>query len=147
MKQRKFGRTGLSVSVLGLGTATFGKQSDEAASFAILDKSAEAGVNFIDSSDFYPMSAAPAEMGRTEEILGRWLKGKRHGFIVGTKGGGAVGPASWDQGTSRKHLLNAVDGSLRRLGTDHVDLYSLHFDDPATPLEESLDRSLRVKSA
>lgn len=139
MKHRKFGRTGISVSNLALGVATFGKQTDEADSVAILDKAAEAGVNFIDSSDFYPMGASPDEMGRSEEILGRWLKGKRSRFIVGTKAGAPVGPSNWDQGGSRKHLLDAIDGSLKRLGTDHVDLYSLHLDDPATPLDESLE--------
>jgi 1-deoxyxylulose-5-phosphate synthase len=139
MKHRKFGRTGISVSSLGLGTATFGKQADEAASVAILDKAAEAGVNFMDSSDFYPMSASSDEMGRSEAILGRWLKGKRGRFVIATKAGAPVGPSNWDQGASRKHLLDAIDGSLRRLGTDHVDLYSLHADDPATPLDESLE--------
>ena len=115
MKHRNFGRTGISVSSLGLGTATLGKQADEAASFAILDKATEAGMNFIYSSDFYPMNASPDEMGRSEEILGRWLKGKLGRFIIGTKAGAPVGSSNWDRGASRKHLLDAIDGSLRRL--------------------------------
>jgi aryl-alcohol dehydrogenase-like predicted oxidoreductase len=105
----------------------------------ILDKAAEAGINFIDTADAYPMGADLALVGRTEEITGRWLKGKRAGFIVATKGGAPMGPSSWDQGSSRKHLLDAVDASLRRLGTDYVDLYQLHVDDPETPLDETLE--------
>jgi aryl-alcohol dehydrogenase-like predicted oxidoreductase len=139
VKFTKFGRTGLSVSRLCLGTATFGKQTDESASQQILDKAAEAGINFIDTADAYPMGADLALVGRTEEITGRWLKGKRAGFIVATKGGAPMGPSSWDQGSSRKHLLDAVDASLRRLGTDYIDLYQLHVDDPETPLDETLE--------
>ena len=139
MKFTKFGRTGLSVSRLCLGTATFGKQTDESASQQILDKAAEAGINFIDTADAYPMGADLALVGHTEEITGRWLKGKRGGFIVATKGGAPMGPSSWDQGSSRKHLLDAVDASLRRLGTDYIDLYQLHVDDPETPLDETLE--------
>jgi aryl-alcohol dehydrogenase-like predicted oxidoreductase len=138
VKFTKFGLTGLSVSRLCLGTATFGKQTDESASQQILDKAAEAGINFIDTADAYPMGADLALVGRTEEITGRWLKGKRAGFIVATKGGAPMGPSSWDQGSSRKHLLDAVDASLRRLGTDYIDLYQLHVDDPETPLDETL---------
>jgi aryl-alcohol dehydrogenase-like predicted oxidoreductase len=139
VKFTKFGLTGLSVSRLCLGTATFGKQTDESASQQILDKAAEAGINFIDTADAYPMGADLALVGRTEEITGRWLKGKRAGFIVATKGGAPMGPSSWDQGSSRKHLLDAVDASLRRLGTDYIDLYQLHVDDPETPLDETLE--------
>jgi aryl-alcohol dehydrogenase-like predicted oxidoreductase len=139
VKFTKFGRTGLSVSRLCLGTATFGKQTDESASQQILDKAADAGINFIDTADAYPMGADLALVGRTEEITGRWLKGKRAGFIVATKGGAPMGPSSWDQGSSRKHLLDAVDASLRRLGTDYIDLYQLHVDDPETPLDETLE--------
>ena len=139
MRYAKFSRTGLSVSRLCLGTATFGKQTDEATSIRIADRAADAGVNFIDTADAYPMGADLTLVGRTEEITGRWLKGKRDRFIVATKAGGAMGPSPWDQGTSRKHLLDAIDGSLRRLGTDYVDLYELHFDDAGTPLDESLE--------
>jgi aryl-alcohol dehydrogenase-like predicted oxidoreductase len=139
VKFTKFGRTGLSVSRLCLGTATFGKQTDESASQQILDRAADAGINFIDTADAYPMGADLALVGRTEEITGRWLKGKRAGFIVATKGGAPMGPSSWDQGSSRKHLLDAVDASLRRLGTDYIDLYQLHVDDPETPLDETLE--------
>ena len=139
MQLTRFGRTGLSVSRLCLGTATFGKQTDEAESHRILDAAADAGINFLDTADFYPMGAAHAQLGSTEEITGRWLKGKRHRFIVGSKAGAPMSPLPWDQGGSRKHLLDAIDASLRRLGTDYVDLYQLHWDDPTTPLDETLE--------
>ena len=99
----------------------------------MLDKVAEAGVNFIDTADIYPPGA---ELGTSEVITGRWLSNKRGRFILATKGGGAMGPATWDAGNSRKHLLDAIEASLRRLKTDYVDLYQLHMDDPATPLDE-----------
>jgi aryl-alcohol dehydrogenase-like predicted oxidoreductase len=138
-----FGRTGLKVSRLVLGTMTFGLQSDEATSFAILDRAAEAGVNVIDTADVYPLGGTVETAGRTEEVIGRWLKAQgpagRARFIVATKAANKVGPNPWDQGNSRKHLLDAIDASLKRLQCDHVDLYQLHHDDPATPLDESLE--------
>jgi aryl-alcohol dehydrogenase (NADP+) len=77
-------------------------------------------------------------VGRTEEIVGRWLGGRRHDFVVATKCGGAMSERRWDRGASRKHVLDAIDGSLRRLRTDYVDLYQLHHPDPETPIDESL---------
>ncbi len=139
MQLTKFGRTGLSVSRLCLGTATFGKQTDEAESHRILNAAAGAGINFLDTANFYPMGGEQAQLGSTEEITGRWLKGKRHHFIVASKAGAPMGPLSWDRGGSRKHLLDAIDASLRRLDTDYVDLYQLHWDDPTTPLDETLE--------
>jgi aryl-alcohol dehydrogenase-like predicted oxidoreductase len=133
MQFKPFGTTGLTVSRLALGTGTFGKQADEAEGHRILDRAAEAGVNVIDTADIYPPGA---EVGGAEIIVGRWLKNKRGHFLLATKGGGKMGPAAWDAGNSRKHLLEAVDSSLRRLNTDYVDLYQLHMDDPATPLDE-----------
>jgi 1-deoxyxylulose-5-phosphate synthase len=133
MELTKFDRTGLTVSRLCLGTGTFGKQTDEAAAHRMLDKAAQAGVNFIDTADIYPPGA---EVGSSEIITGRWLSKNRRQFILATKGGGRMGPAQWDQGNSRKHLLDAIDASLRRLNTDYVDLYQLHMDDAATPLDE-----------
>jgi aryl-alcohol dehydrogenase-like predicted oxidoreductase len=130
-----FGATGLAVPRLCLGTATFGHQADETVAHQIMDTAFESGVSFLDSSDIYPMGA---EVGRTEEIVGHWLQGKRDQIILATKGGGPMGPAPWQQGGSRKHLLEAVDESLRRLGTDYIDIYQLHFDDPDTPLDETL---------
>ena len=139
MQHRKFGGTGLTVSNICLGTMTFGLQTDEAESRAILDRAAESGVNFIDVADVYPLGGEIALAGRTEEIVGRWLKGKRHRFIVATKAVGRMGEAAWDQGASRKHLLDAIDASLKRLGVDHVDLYQLHSDDRETPLDETIE--------
>ena len=138
MRHVRFGRTGLSVSQLCLGTMTFGVQCDEAASRAILDRAAAGGITFLDTADVYPLGGTAETVGRTEEILGRWLKGRRHSLIVATKGFGATGPNPWDVGLSRKHLLDAIDASLRRLGTDYVDLYQLHHPDPNTPIDETL---------
>jgi aryl-alcohol dehydrogenase-like predicted oxidoreductase len=118
---------------------TFGLQTEEDASFAIMDRAAEAGVNFIDTANVYPLGATNDLAGRTEEIVGRWLKGRRHQYILATKAVHAMGPLTWDQGASRKHLLDAIDASLKRLGTDYVDLYQLHNDDRDTPLDEMLE--------
>src|SRR4029079_2635048 len=137
MRHVRLGRTGLRVSQLCLGTMTFGLQCDEAASRAILDRAAAGGITFLDTADVYPLGGTAETVGRTEEILGRWLKGRRHNFIVATKGFGATGPNPWDVGLSRKHLLDAIDASLRRLGTDYVDLYQLHHPDPNTPADET----------
>jgi aryl-alcohol dehydrogenase-like predicted oxidoreductase len=139
MQYRKFGRTGLTVSRLCLGTMTFGLQTEEDVSRRILDTAADAGVNFIDTANVYPLGGGESIAGRTEEIVGRWLKGKRDRFILATKAVGKMGPSAWDQGASRKHLLDAIDASLRRLGTDYVDLYQLHSDDANTPLDETLE--------
>ena len=139
MKQVKFGRTGLRVSNLCLGTMTFGLQCDVPQSNAILDAAAAGGINFLDAADVYPLGGGHNTAGRTEQIVGDWLKGKRHNFIVATKCAGAMGRNPWNQGTSRKHVLEAIDASLKRLGTDYVDLYQLHRYDPNTPLDETLD--------
>src|SRR4029453_13990332 len=117
---------------------TFGLQCDESASRAILDRAAEGGITFLDTADVYPIGGTPETVGRTEEILGRWLTGRRHEFIVATKCSGATGGRSWDRGLSRKHVLDAIDASLRRLRTDYVDLYQAHHPDPETPIEETL---------
>jgi 1-deoxyxylulose-5-phosphate synthase len=135
----RLGRTGLNVSRLALGTMTFGLQTDEAVAQKILAKAAAGGVNFLDTADVYPLGGGLDMVGRTEEILGRWLKGQRHSFVLATKAVGKMGPHPWNQGASRKHLLDAIDASLRRLQTDYVDLYQLHFDDPTAPLDETLE--------
>ena len=135
----RLGRTGLSVSRLALGTMTFGLQTEEAVAHEILTKAASAGVNFLDTADVYPLGGGPATVGRTEEIVGRWLRGQRRSYIVATKAVGKMGPNEWNQGASRKHLLDAIDASLRRLQTDYVDLYQLHSDDATTPLDETLE--------
>jgi len=117
---------------------TFGLQCDEPTSVAILDRAAEGGVDFLDSSDAYPLGGDLATRGVTEEILGRWLRGKRDRFIVATKCFAPTGPAPFDAGNSRKHILDAVEASLRRLQTDYIDLYQLHGYDLATPIDETL---------
>jgi aryl-alcohol dehydrogenase (NADP+) len=138
MKHVRLGRTGLLVSNLCLGTMTFGLQCDETTSFSILDRAAEGGISFLDTADVYPLGGGLPTVGRTEEIVGRWLRGKRDRFVIATKCFGRTGPAPWEQGNSRKHILDAVEASLRRLGTDYVDLYQLHGPDPATSIDETL---------
>jgi aryl-alcohol dehydrogenase (NADP+) len=138
MDHTRLGRTGLQVSRLCLGTMTFGLQCDEPTSVAILDRAAEGGIDFIDTSDAYPLGGDLATRGVTEEILGRWLHGKRDRFIVATKCFVPTGPAPFDAGNSRKHIMSAVEASLRRLQTDYIDLYQLHGYDHATPIDETL---------
>ena len=139
MDNANLGRTGLAVSRICLGTMTFGLQCDEATSHSILDAAADGGINFLDAADVYPLGGGLETVWRTEEIVGKWLKGKRSDFVVATKCVGRMGPKPWEQGMSRKHILDAIDASLRRLGTDYVDLYQLHAYDPSTPLDEALE--------
>jgi aryl-alcohol dehydrogenase (NADP+) len=139
MQHVKFGGTGLRVSRLCLGTMTFGLQCDETQSHAIMDTAAEAGINFLDTADVYPLGGGRPTAGRTEEIVGAWLRGKRNNFIVATKCVGQTGANDWDKGMSRKHILDAIEASLRRLGTDYIDLYQLHHYDALTPIDEALE--------
>ncbi len=126
------------MSRLCLGTMTFGLQCDEPASVAILDRAAAGGIDFLDTSDAYPLGGDLDTRGVTEEILGRWLRGKRDRFIVATKCFAPTGPAPFDAGNSRKHIMSAVEASLRRLRTDYIDLYQLHGYDQNTPIDETL---------
>ncbi|MEX2421033.1 MAG: aldo/keto reductase, partial [Actinomycetota bacterium] len=139
MEHVKLGRTGLRVSRLCLGTMTFGLQSDETVARSVLDRAAASGVTFIDTADVYPVGGDLDTVGRTEEIVGRWLKGRRDEFVLATKCVGRTGSRPWDVGSSRRHIMDAVDASLRRLDTDYLDLYQLHAWDPNTPLDETLD--------
>jgi len=139
MEHVRFGRTGLKVSRLCLGTMTFGLQCDEATSFAILDAAAEAGITFIDTADVYPLGGTLDSVGRTEEIVGKWLRGRREQFVLATKCSGKSGPAPWQQGTSRKHVLASIDASLTRLGTDYVDLYQVHHFDTTVSVDETVE--------
>jgi aryl-alcohol dehydrogenase (NADP+) len=138
MEHTRLGRTGLQVSRLCLGTMTFGLQCDEPTSVAIMDHAAAAGIDFLDTSDAYPLGGDLSTRGRTEEIVGRWLHGRRDRFIVATKCFSPQGPAPFDAGNSRKHIMSAVDASLRRLQTDYIDLYQLHGYDDDTPIDETL---------
>ena len=134
MRYRTLGNTGTVVSNLCLGTMTFGAETDEAGSFAQLDRFAEAGGTFIDTADVY-------SRGGSEEIVGRWLRdrpGMRDRVVIATKGRFPMGPGANDAGLSRVHLTRALDASLRRLGVEAVDLYQAHAWDPLTPLPETL---------
>jgi aryl-alcohol dehydrogenase (NADP+) len=139
MQHIRFGNTGLQVSRLCLGTMTFGLQCDEATSFSIMDAAAQAGITFFDTADVYPLGGTVEIAGRTEEIVGKWLRGRRDEFIIATKCSGKMGKAAWQQGTSRKHVLEAIEASLKRLNTDYVDLYQVHHYDAATPTDETLE--------
>ena len=138
MQLRRLGRTGLKVTEICMGTMTFGNQAPEEVAHAILDRALEAGVNFIDTADIYPVPGKVDTAGRTEEVVGHWLKGKRQRVVLATECAARVGPGPNDQGSSRQHILDAIDASLRRLQTDYVDLYQIHWPDPETPLEETL---------
>jgi aryl-alcohol dehydrogenase-like predicted oxidoreductase len=138
MEHTRLGRTGLQVSRLCLGTMTFGLQCDEPTAVTILDRAADGGIDFLDTSDAYPLGGELSTRGVTEEILGRWLTGRRDRFIVATKCFVPTGPAPFDAGNSRKHIMSAVEASLRRLQTDYIDLYQLHGYDQATPIDETL---------
>jgi len=142
MEYRRLGRTGLKVSRIALGTMSFGRWIDEASSAQILDAALDAGINFIDTADFYGRgqdSGNYAELGEAEAILGRLLRHRRHDIVLATKVYNAMGPGPNDRGLSRKHIMAAVEASLRRLQTDYIDLYQCHFFDPETPLEETME--------
>lgn len=133
MDYRYLGRTGLKVSQLCLGTMTMGREADEATSHALLDAFMDGGGNFIDTADVYTQ-------GVSEQIVGRWLKNRRRDDVVlATKVRFMMGNGVNDVGLSRKHILSAVEASLRRLQTDYIDLYQVHCWDPGTPLEETLE--------
>lgn len=134
MEHRSVGGSGLNVSVLGMGTMTFGAESDEAASHVMLDRFADAGGTLIDTADVY-------SAGVSEEIVGRWLAGRsdRDCFVVATKGRFSADHAPDFAGASRAHLMGAVEASLRRLQTDVIDLYQVHCWDSQTPIEETLE--------
>jgi aryl-alcohol dehydrogenase (NADP+) len=118
---------------------TFGLQCDEPTSIRIMDRAAEGGITFLDTADAYPLGGDQDLRGRTEEIIGRWLKGKRQDFIIATKCFVPMGPLPFQAGNSRRHIMDAVEASLRRLGTDFIDLYQLHGHDPTTPVDETLE--------
>jgi aryl-alcohol dehydrogenase (NADP+) len=138
MQHTRLGRTGLNVSRICLGTMTFGLQVDEQGSRAIMDHARELGVTFFDTADVYPLGGDLSTVGRTEEIVGKWLQGRREEFVIATKCFGPTGRQPWDAGNSRRHIMDAIDASLRRLQTDFIDLYQVHFDDRNTPVDETL---------
>jgi aryl-alcohol dehydrogenase-like predicted oxidoreductase len=141
MEYRRLGKSGLKVSTICLGTMQFGWSVTETDSFAILDHALELGCNFIDTADVYSSWATGNNGGESEEIIGRWLSGKdirRHGLIIATKVRGKMGPGPNDEGLSRGHIMQSVEASLRRLQTDYIDLYQVHWPDEETPLEETV---------
>jgi aryl-alcohol dehydrogenase-like predicted oxidoreductase len=132
MELRRLGRSGLYVSEFALGAMTFGMKDwgcDQDTAVRLIDRYLEEGGNFLDTADGYPGS---------EEICGHALKGRRERVVLATKFGMPLGRGPHDRGASRIHIRRACEASLRRLGTDHIDLYQLHVDDEATPLEETL---------
>ncbi len=143
MKYTSLGRTGLQVSRLCLGTMNFGPQSSEALSFAIMDQALEKGINFFDTANVYGVFTANGDtshlhLGLTEEIVGRWLAqaGRRDQVVLATKVFGKVGEGVNERGLSAYHIRKACEDSLRRLKTDHIDLYQMHHIERSTPWEE-----------
>lgn len=145
MKQNRLGRTGIVVSDICMGTMTFGSQADEKMSCEILDRSYDVGIDFYDTAEMYPVPPDANWVGRTEEIVGRWLKTKnRESVILATK---AAGPSHiWIKAPirggktslDRHHIMRAVDESLRKLQTDYIDLYQTHWPDPGIAYDETL---------
>jgi aryl-alcohol dehydrogenase-like predicted oxidoreductase len=131
VKYRRLGRAGLFVSEIGLGGNTFGKFCDAAQTAAVVHQALDLGINFIDTADSY-------NGGLSEEYVGQALKGRREEAILCTKTGWDVGDGPNDQGLSYHRIIQRLDASLRRLGTDYVDVYYMHRPDPYTPMEESL---------
>jgi 1-deoxyxylulose-5-phosphate synthase len=134
MKYKQLGRTGLKVSPMGLGTMTLGEQVNEADSIELIKTALSSGINFLDTANSYLR-------GKSEEVVGKAIKGQRDSVVLATKGGAVgdlpnVGPN--ERGLSRKNIMKAIEGSLRRLQTDYIDLYYAHFPDYQTPLEETL---------
>ncbi len=139
MEKRRLGSTGFQVAPLALGGNVFGWTADEKTSFRLLDAFTAAGGNLVDTADVYSIWVPGHRGGESETVLGKWLKkrGNRKKVLVATKVGMEMGPGR--KGLSRPYILQSADDSLRRLQTDHIDLYQAHEDDPGTPLEETLD--------
>lgn len=131
MEYRRLGGSGLKVSAVGLGTNQFGGKVDAAGVLQILERALDLGINFIDTADIYAR-------GRSEETLGEALRGRWDEVVLATKVGKPMGEGPNDRGASRYRILGGVEASLRRLGTDHIDLYQLHEWDPDTPVEETM---------
>ena len=131
MQYRKLGASGLRVSAIGLGCNPFGNEVDPATAQAIVDKAIDLGVNYFDTADSY-------YEGRSEEYLGRALKGRRQAVIVATKVGNRVGPGPNDVGTSRNHIVESCEASLRRLQTDFIDVYQIHSHQRPTGVDEGI---------
>lgn len=131
MEYRKLGNSGLKVSEISLGGNNFGRSADEQTSIAVIRHALDSGINYIDTADMY-------DLGRSEEFVGKAVKGDRSGVIIATKFGYAMGEGPNERGGSRYYILKAVEASLKRLQTDYIDLYQMHWPDPTTPIEETL---------
>ena len=131
MQYKKVGRTGLKVSAIAMGTMTFGNQVNEADAIKIMDMAFEKGITLFDTANGYAG-------GKSEEIVGKALKNKRHAIVLATKVSNRQGPGPNDAGLSRKHIMRAVEESLRRLDTDYIDIYYAHMPDYTTPIDETL---------
>jgi aryl-alcohol dehydrogenase-like predicted oxidoreductase len=140
MDYRNLGCTGLEVSELALGTMQFGWTTDEESSFQVMDAFVEAGGNLIDSADIYSRWVEGNPGGVSEEIIGRWMKTRRNrqDVVIATKVRGRMWEGANGEGLSRAHIMRAVDDSLRRLGTDYIDLYQTHWFDENTPIAETM---------
>jgi aryl-alcohol dehydrogenase-like predicted oxidoreductase len=141
MEYRSLGQTGLKVSEICLGTMQFGWTADEKQSYEILSAAFKAGINFLDTADVYSRWVEGNPGGVAETIIGKWIKQAaipRDQLVLATKVRGKMGPGPNDEGLSRKHILDAVEASLRRLQVDYIDLYQTHFYDDKTPIEETL---------
>ncbi len=134
------GNTGMKISKIVLGTMQFGWRIEEEESFSLMDKALELGINCFDTADIYSRWGENSYAGKTEEIIGRWMKdrGSRNDLILATKLRGPMSEDINDQGLSRRHIHQAITGSLKRLQTDWVDLYQIHSFDNDTPIEETL---------
>ncbi|MEW2381194.1 aldo/keto reductase [Micromonospora sp. NPDC047707] len=136
MTYRRLGDSGLVVSVVGIGCNNFGRKLDLDGTRAVVEAALDAGINFFDTADIYG-----EPQGGSEELLGQALKGRREDVVLATKFGmdmhGANGPDHGARG-ARRYIMRAVEASLRRLGTDHIDLYQMHEPDPGTPIDETL---------
>ena len=131
MEQRRLGNSGLYVSEVGIGCNNFGGRIDAAATRAVVDAALDQGINFFDTADVYGGQ-------QSEKLLGEALGPRRGDVVIATKFAMATGPTLQDRGGSRRYVRRAVEASLRRLGTDYIDLYQMHQPDPATPIEETL---------
>ena len=131
MEYRQLGNSGVRVSVIGMGTNQFGRKVDQAGVNEIIDAAQDLGINFIDTADVYTGSDS-------EKTLGNALKGRWDKFVLATKVYFKMGDGPNDYGASRYHIMNGVEASLRRLQSDHIDLYQMHRWDPLTPIEETM---------
>lgn len=141
MQIRNLGRSGLKVTNICLGTMAFGRWIDEAASQRVIDAALDAGINFFDTANMYGRGMDNGnfdERGQSETILGNYLGARRHKIVLASKVRHRMGPGPNDEGLSRRHMMEAVENSLRRLKTDYLDLYQCHAFDPSTPLEETM---------